>query len=461
MKAGRWSLKQRATGLFVLAASLFLAAVGTVVMLGYRVVLSSELDEELSEQIEELKARYRAGPGGAADFARLAAPTQEDAETPMAWRAVAQDGSVWGPHGAPELIVLLADASQEPGATRLGGHVRVARGELAPGLVVDLALDGQKWMDRFDGFALICILIVLAGAAVSWLAGRAFATRIATQLQNIAAEVSGRNARRDRMVIALPGAPDEIRAVAEAIESTLHANEAAAERSQLLLAGVAHDLRAPVQSMLTSTQVACLSPLLAEPARALLEAHQTELRRLARTIDNIVVWSSPRGVQGADTTLEFDLARELEGRLLAEENEAARAGVLLDVQCEGDLLLRGDPGLILLALRNLVGNALAWSPAGGEVLVSLRGTAEQLEIRVDDQGPGVPAPERVRIFEPFVRGAAAPGRRAGYGLGLAIVRRAVDRHGGKVRVESSPAGGASFIMQIPRRVDSMPEGVRS
>jgi len=453
VKSSGWSLRQRATRQFALTVSLFLAAVAILVMVGYRVVLENELDEELIEQIEELEARYRAGPGGAAEFARLAAPTQEDAETPMAWRAVAQDGTVWGPHGARELVAALDQAPSERGSRRIDGHLRVARGELAHGLVVDLALDGRSWMERFSGFALICGAIVVAGAATSWLAGRAFAARIAAQLERVAAEVANRGARRGTEAIEIAGAPNEVRGVAEAIESTLRATEAETERAQLLLAGVAHDLRAPVQSMLTSTQVACLSQQLPEAAQELLETHQNELRRLARTIDNLVAWSSPQRPDGAELSVEFDLARELEGRLLAEETEAARSGVLIDVQREGDLRLHGDPGLILLAVRNLVSNAVGWSPTGGEVLVSLRGTAEQIELRVDDEGPGVPAGERERIFQPLVRGAAAPGRRAGYGLGLAIVARAVLRHGGRVHVESSATGGASFVLRLPRRSD--------
>ena len=411
MKAVGWSLRQRATRQFAFASTLFLAVVAALVMLSYRVMLDNELDEELLEQIEELEARYRAGPGGPAEFARLAAPTQEDAETPMAWRATAPDGSVWGPHGADDLVAALDQAPRAGGTLRIGGHMRVARAELAPELTVDLALDGRSWMERFDVFALICGVIVLTGAAASWFAGRAFATYIATQLEGVADELSNRGARLGTNAIEIAGAPNEIRAVAEAIESTLRGTEAATERAQLLLAGVAHDLRAPVQSMLTSTQVACLSPQLPELARVLLDAHQTELRRFARTIDHLVAWSSPQRVDGTDdATLEFDL------------------------------------------VRNLVGNAIAWSPVGGDVVVSLRGAAEQIEIRVEDAGPGVPLAERKRIFEPFVRGATAPGRRAGYGLGLAIVRRTVDRRGGSVYVESSAMGGASFVIQLGKRL---------
>ena len=278
----------------------------------------------------------------------------------------------------------------------------------------------------------------------------AFGRRVASLIERIANELDGREARAGDPELALAGAPREIRAVAEAIETTLRETHREVDRARLLSAGLAHDLRAPVQTLLTSTQVALLGPLESGDARPLLEEHLSELRALARTIDNLVTWGSPRVERGEVARVRFDLAGELESRLTGEEEEAALHGVFLDVMREGDLELEGYPSALVLALRNLVSNAIRWSPPEGQVSVRLEGQADRIVVSVEDEGPGVPPGERERIFEPFVRGAAAPGRRAGYGLGLAIVTFVASDHGGSVRVTQRDEGGARFTMTLPR-----------
>lgn len=449
-----WSLRRRTALSFAATATVFLAVVGIAVAASYRVVLANELDEELLEQLEEVRARYVSGPGGALEFERLVGPTGlESAETPMAWRALeTAGGAVWGPHGPPRLVERLAEAAPAPGRTvRPTESLRRRRDALAPGLEVDVLLDGTEWLERLDTVALAVLAIVLAGSSLSLVAGLLFAQRLAAMLERVAGEVADRDARAVGRPVELPGAPREIRAVVEAIEETLRVARGENERARVLLAGLAHDLRAPVQSLLTSTQVALLGRTSDAATRSLLEDHLDELRSLARTIDNLVAWGAPRLDARGEERIAFDLGGELETRLRAEEEEAARRGVFLDLQRGGDLSLRGDPSALVLAVRNLVNNAVAWSPPAGQVLVRLAGRDGEVVVSVEDDGPGVPPAERRRVFEPFVRGAAAPGRRAGYGLGLAIVAFVVDRHGGRVHVEDAPSGGARFVVRLPRR----------
>ena len=109
-----------------------------------------------------------------------------------------------------------------------------------------------------------------------------------------------------------------------------------------------------------------------------------------------------------------------------------------------------DREAMLRALRNLVSNAVQWTPQGGQVNVTIAATDLNVTLTVDDSGPGIPGPMRAKIFEPFARGGERGGERVGYGLGLAIVREAVEAHGGTVEVATSPIGGARFVVHIPR-----------
>ena len=467
MSSRPWSLQRRTALQFAAVATLFLVVSGMGVSLVHRMMIARGLDEELFEQLDELRETWPARSGGRDDFERLAAPLgRDDAETPLACLALVQEsGEQWGPFGPERLVALLDEDQARSGElVRLDGGLRVHRSELEPGIAILVALDGADWMGRIRLFELVVSTIVLSGSLLSLFAGRIFGRRVAALLERVAVEVEDRDARvTSDAPLEVPGAPLEIRAVVQAIETTLRQTRGEVERAQVLAAGLAHDLRAPVQSLLTSTQVSLLEPPAQTDVRLLLEEHLSELRVLARTIDNLVAWGSPRladvEVRG-EPRVTLDLGSELEARLKAEEEEAARRGVFLDMQRSGDLSLTCDPGALILAVRNLVGNAIVWSPDGGNVLVRLTGFEREVEIGVEDEGPGVPEPERERVFQPFVRGATAPGRRAGYGLGLAIVAYVAERHAGSVHVEDSASGGARFVLRVPRGAEDGRAGSR-
>jgi signal transduction histidine kinase len=108
--------------------------------------------------------------------------------------------------------------------------------------------------------------------------------------------------------------------------------------------------------------------------------------------------------------------------------------------------VRADRDRLLQALSNLVANALKVTREGS-VTVRLSSGPEHVEFGVIDTGPGVPAAEQGRLFEPYWRGENAEYR--GTGLGLAIVRGIVEAHGGRIRVESEPGAGAAFLFTLP------------
>ena len=108
-----------------------------------------------------------------------------------------------------------------------------------------------------------------------------------------------------------------------------------------------------------------------------------------------------------------------------------------------------DHSQLARALSNLVENALVYSPADGEVIVGARPYGDAVRIWVQDAGPGVPDPEKVRVFEKFYRGAASASVPSGTGLGLAIAREIVRTHDGTLRVEDADPQGARFVLTIP------------
>ncbi len=164
-------------------------------------------------------------------------------------------------------------------------------------------------------------------------------------------------------------------------------------------------------------------------------------------------WCLARAEGTLERSVQFDI-REPVDQLLARTAEQASANGLILSYAEGSdqpIYVDGDPDALAIAIRNLVDNALRYTPRGGRVRVHLTSEQSQVRLSVEDSGPGVPSKERDAIFTPLARGASKVIDRKpeGYGLGLAIARRIVERHGGSLSVEAAEGGGARFLIQVP------------
>jgi two-component system phosphate regulon sensor histidine kinase PhoR len=135
---------------------------------------------------------------------------------------------------------------------------------------------------------------------------------------------------------------------------------------------------------------------------------------------------------------------------LASDADARGQRIEVSVKL-GAETVRADPAKLHDALRNLVANAITYSPEGAVIRIDAAPDGNQVAIAVSDEGPGIPDADLSRVFERFYRvdksRARDPG---GTGLGLAIVKHLVELHGGSVRVENRPEGGARFVLTLPR-----------
>jgi signal transduction histidine kinase len=223
-------------------------------------------------------------------------------------------------------------------------------------------------------------------------------------------------------------------------------NAAAARIEQLvrshksLLANASHELRSPL------TRIRMGLELMGDhPSAAARQEISRNIAELDQLIDEILLSSRLDAKEADMGTVE---AIDLTG-LAAEE--CAHADVDLEVREGTDndaLTVRGVPRLLRRAIRNLLENARRYG--AGETSLELASRGDAAEIRVNDRGPGVPAALRERIFEPFYRLPGASERNGGVGLGLALVKSISERHGGSVRCEDRPGGGASFVITLPR-----------
>jgi two-component system sensor histidine kinase KdpD len=218
--------------------------------------------------------------------------------------------------------------------------------------------------------------------------------------------------------------------------------ESAEATSTAVLRAVSHDLRTPLATMRASVDGLVSSGLPEADRRELLASVDSSTEQLERLIDNLLDLSR----------LQTGLLRpQLRARSLDEILPLAVAGhppgaVALEVD-ESVPMVRTDAGLLERVVANLVGNAVRVS-AGRPVRVQAHVLADTVEIMVVDQGPGVPTPQRERMFEPFQRlDDTSPG---GLGLGLAVARGLAEAVDGTLSAEDTPGGGLTMVLAVPR-----------
>jgi signal transduction histidine kinase len=228
---------------------------------------------------------------------------------------------------------------------------------------------------------------------------------------------------------------------AERIETLMETQKALLASHKSLLANASHELRSPLARIRMGLELMNAGPDSSQ--RAEISRSISELDQL---IDEILL-ASRLDARQADAE-PFETV-DLTG-LAAEECARMQAELGTATQTES-LTLQGSARLLRRLIRNLLENARRYS--NGEISLELAqtgsGAQQRAVIRVNDRGPGVPPDQRERIFEPFYRLPGASEREGGVGLGLALVKSITGRHGGKVRCEDRPGGGASFVVELP------------
>ena len=221
-------------------------------------------------------------------------------------------------------------------------------------------------------------------------------------------------------------------------------SELVAETERLrssLLSAVSHELRTPLTAIVGSASTLLQGGVGAR--RDLLENIRDEAERLARLIHNLI--ETTRLESGASLKKEPYPIEDVIGTAL-ERVEKILAGRKVETDLPENLpLVPLDPVLMELVFVNLLENAARHAP-GATIDILARERMDSLEIAVGDRGPGLKPADLDRIFEKFYRASDAPGA----GLGLAICKAVVSAHGGTIRAENRPGGGALFLIVLPR-----------
>jgi two-component system, OmpR family, sensor histidine kinase TctE len=284
------------------------------------------------------------------------------------------------------------------------------------------------------------MLIAVATLAIVWFGVKRGLAPLARLSEEIKARSTG-----DLRPIDAADTPEEAKPLVGALNGLLDEVSEAARNQQRFLANAAHQLRTPLAGLRMNTELALAEPVPPAVRVQLEQVHQAAIRT-SRLANQLLALA--RAEPGArSNAAEVNLKAIAEGEADAWVHQALARDVDLGFEL-APALVQGDPFLLREALANLVHNAIEYSQRGGHVTVRT-GSASGLSFaEVEDDGPGIPAPERSRVLERFYRVPGTSG--TGSGLGLAIVNEIAAGHGGAVTIgDGAEAKGCRVALTFP------------
>jgi two-component system sensor histidine kinase BaeS len=448
----RTTLRLRLLGAFVAVAAAAIAAFAVLTLLAGRSDVNALVHRQQQATAADAVAALADAYRSAGDW------TTADLRTA---RAVAvAGGALLEVRDSSGKLLLRAARGLGPGsAGRAGGnHLSTAYGEAQ---VLPVVVDGSAVGSASvsfpsgalppaekqlrDALTRTTLYGALIAAAVALVVGLAVAEGITRPLRRLIHAVR-RLGAGDRAARANLEAPGELGELAAAVDTMAAALEREDELRRALTADVAHELRTPVTIL--AAQCEAMLDGFAEPGPEQIASLHDEVLRLGRVIDDLETLASAEAA-----ALRLHLADVAVGALVEETArlvapQFAAAEVTLETHVE-PVTVRGDELRLAQVVRNLLANALKFTPAGGHVEITLQPRGRFVELSVADTGVGITADDLPRVFDRFWRGANGRAT-SGSGIGLAVVAELVRAHGGRVSVSSEPGSGTRFDVELPQ-----------
>ena len=298
---------------------------------------------------------------------------------------------------------------------------------------------------------ILSIALVVSAFASWWLAQHLSAPirRIQAGARSLAAEQPDGRPSGSRVSAGLDGRKDELAVLARDFDAMADRLRANRETITRLLRDISHELRSPLARMRVAVGLARQPGT--NPARQ-MDRLEREIERLDALISQVLKLARLHGSDALFEREEFDLDEVIEQVVRDANFEGAVKGCQVHLTGAAQAKLRGNRELLSSAIENVLRNAVRYSPENQPVEVSvLHRDAPGVSIVIRDRGPGVPAGDLERIFEPFYRVAESRDRdTGGEGIGLAITSQVMKAHGGSARANNHRGGGLEVSLSLPR-----------
>jgi two-component system OmpR family sensor kinase len=433
----------RARLLWFLLAAIVLAA-GTQAFVAYRTVLN-EADQIFDYHMQQMAFSLRAGLPPSAAVGGLGSGEENFEFVVQIWTA---DGVRIFESAAraalPQRAVLGFSNVQARGTTYRVFSIQSA------GLVIQVAQDmaarrtmaGTLALRTVGPIALAAPLLMLV---VWWVVSRSLAP-----VARVRGQVASRQAD-DLSPVNESGLPEEVRPLVHELNLLFDRVRRAFEAQKHFVADAAHELRSPLAAL--KLQVQSLQRAPDDATRELATARLAAgIDRATRLVEQMLALARHEASAAAGAGAEPVNLREIARLAISDTVAAAQArGIDIGMARADAAEVRGQAEALRTLLRNLLDNAVKYTPEGGRVDVGIAASADGTELSVEDSGPGLPAEERARVLDRFYRSGEpqAPGS----GLGLAIVKSIADLHGATLAIDRSAGlGGLLVSVRFPRTV---------
>ena len=246
----------------------------------------------------------------------------------------------------------------------------------------------------------------------------------------------------------------ELQPLVQSINSLLQRVRDSTSRERSLIADAAHELRTPLAAMRVNVE-ALKEQSTDEGQRELMGNLLRSHDRAARLVGQLLQLMRSDAVSDNALPVMLSLDGLVQDRLAMIEGLASARGIELELVCEDRVPVLGERESLVSMIDNLVNNAIKYSPSGSTVVVHVAHEGPHALLTVADQGPGIPAALRERVFDRFFRNPDQT--QSGSGLGLAIVKSVIDRHGGEVTLGETAEGGLLVTVRLPLAMAEAPQ----
>ncbi len=294
-----------------------------------------------------------------------------------------------------------------------------------------------------QALAAVNVLLLLLAAGAGWAMARG-ALRPIAAVRDTAEAIgsSGDLARR----VPVGAARDEVGALAATFNRMLDRLQAALAAQRRFVADASHELRTPLTTLRVNLATLRRGDAHHSPAEIeILDDMDGELQRLSRLVEGLLALArtdAGQPLERAPVALDALVRKVYQAALSQAEGRALTLGEVAPIQ------VLGSPDHLEQVVRNLVDNALKYTPPGGHVTLALGRAGDEAALTVRDDGVGIAPEDLPHVFERFYRASSARGR-SGAGLGLAIAASIVRAHDGRIVVDSAPGVGSTFTVYLP------------
>jgi heavy metal sensor kinase len=452
------SIRVRMTAWYAIVLSLMLVVYATATFVAVRQEFQEQLDDQLHDDFESAEGFLAPAADGRITWSgdRHHDPDNDEDRGSDVW---SPSGDQIGRSGASGTLppVALASAGAQPhyeSIVAAGRRWRTLTGTTLVGgrsMVLRVARSEERLREQLSEVLKVLVLglplvIVLAG-----LGGYLLARRALAPIDHLAIEARRVTAERLHERVSVPNQHDEIGRLAAVINDTFARLESSFDKLRRFTADASHELRTPLAVLRGIGEAGLVETRTPVEYKEAIGSMLEEIDRLTTLVDTLLRLSHGDAgtVHLSRESLDLgQLVREVAASLavLAEERRQ-----LISIQPDQSVRVHADRLVLREAITNVLDNAIKYSPVGASIAVAIRAEGDDAVVEVADQGPGIAAEHRERIFDRFFRVDTARSRDAGgTGLGLAIAKWAVEINSGSIRVDAGATGGSLFRISLPR-----------